>query len=47
MIAVASIAAVILVVLGVLKLLQGDILFGVGLIVLACIIGPGGYSILR
>jgi hypothetical protein len=39
------IAAVILVIVGVVQLLQGQILFGAILIVLGCLVGPGGYSI--
>jgi len=39
------ILAVLLVVGGVINLLQGQILFGVVLIVVGCAIGPGGYSI--
>lgn len=41
------IIAVILVIVGIVQLLQGQILFGVALIVLGCLIGPGGYSIFR
>ena len=41
------IIAVILVIVGIVQLIQGQILFGVALIVLACLIGPGGYSIFR
>lgn len=41
------ILAVILVIVGIVQLLQGQILFGVALIVLGCLIGPGGYSIFR
>jgi hypothetical protein len=39
------ILAVLLVVGGVINLLQGQILFGIILIVVGCAIGPGGYSI--
>jgi len=39
------ILAVLLVVGGVINLLQGQILFGIVLIVVGCAIGPGGYSI--
>ncbi|GAA0603768.1 MULTISPECIES: GPGG-motif small membrane protein [Sporichthya] len=41
------ILAVLLVVGGVVNLLQGQILFGVLLIVVGLAIGPGGYSIFR
>ena len=37
--------AAILVVVGVVQLLQGQIIFGIVLIVLGCLVGPGGYSI--
>lgn len=39
------IAAVILAVWGVIDLVTGHILWGIILLVLACLIGPGGYSI--
>ena len=41
------IAAVILVVVGIVQLFQGQILFGILLIVVGCLVGPGGYSIFR
>ena len=41
------ILAVILAVVGVVQLLQGQILFGILLLIAACIVGPGGYSIGR
>ena len=41
------IAAVILVVVGIVQLLQGQILLGILLIVVGCLVGPGGYSIFR
>ncbi len=40
------IAAVIAIV-GIVQLLQGQILFGLLLLVAACLVGPGGYSIFR
>lgn len=40
------IAAVIIGIFGVLKLIRGEILIGIGIIVLALLIGPGGVSIL-
>lgn len=40
------IAAVIAVV-GVVQLLQGQFIFGALLLVLACAVGPGGWSIFR
>lgn len=39
--------AVVLAVVGIVQLLQGQILLGVVLIVLACAVGPGGWSVLR
>jgi len=41
------IIAVILVIVGIVQLLQGQILFGVLLIVAGCLVGPGGYSLFR
>jgi hypothetical protein len=38
------IAAVLLVV-GVVQLFQGQIIFGIVLIIAACLVGPGGYSV--
>ena len=37
--------AVILAVVGVVQLIQGQILFGIVLIIAACLVGPGGYSV--
>ena len=42
-----SIAAVILVVAGIVTLLSGSIITGIVLIVIGCVVGPGGYSISR
>ena len=39
--------AAILVIVGIVQLLQGQIIFGVVLIVVGCLVGPGGYSIFR
>lgn len=39
------IAAVVLVIAGVVTLIQGSILFGIILIVLGLLVGPGGVSI--
>lgn len=39
--------AAILVIVGIVQLIQGQIIFGIVLIVLGCIVGPGGYSIFR
>ena len=41
------IIAVILVVVGVVQLLQGQLIFGVLLLIAACLVGPGGYSLGR
>ena len=42
-----SIAAVILVVAGIITLLSGSVITGIALIVIGCVVGPGGYSISR
>jgi hypothetical protein len=39
--------AVILVIVGIVQLFQGQILLGAGLIVLGFLVGPGGVSIFR
>ena len=39
------IVAVILAIVGIVQLLQGQIGFGIVLIVAACLVGPGGYSL--
>jgi hypothetical protein len=41
------IIAAILVIVGIVQLIQGQIIFGIVLIVLACLVGPGGYSLFR
>lgn len=41
------IIAAILVVAGIVQLFQGQVLLGVLLIVVGCLVGPGGYSIFR
>jgi hypothetical protein len=41
------IIAVVLAVVGVVQLIQGQIIFGILLLIAACIVGPGGYSIGR
>ena len=41
------IIAAILVVVGIVQIVQGQLLFGILLIVAGCIVGPGGYSIFR
>jgi hypothetical protein len=37
--------AAILVIVGIVQLLQGQIIFGIVLIVVGCLVGPGGVSI--
>jgi drug/metabolite transporter (DMT)-like permease len=39
------IIAAILVVVGIVQLIQGQIIFGIVLIIAGCLVGPGGYSI--
>ena len=39
--------AVVIALIGVVQLFQGQILFALLLFVVACLIGPGGYSIFR
>ena len=39
--------AVILVVVGVVQLFQGQVLFGIVLIVVGLLVGPGGTSVFR
>ena len=41
------IIAAILVIVGMVQLIQGQIILGIVLIVLACLVGPGGYSLFR
>jgi hypothetical protein len=45
MIAIASLIAVILVVVGIVQLVQGQVLVAIVLFVGAAVVGPGGYSI--
>lgn len=39
--------AVIIAVVGLVQLLQGQIIAGIVLLILACLVGPSGYSIFR
>lgn len=39
--------AVAIAIAGVVQILQGQLLFGLVLFIVACLIGPGGYSIFR
>lgn len=41
------IVAVIIGIIGVVQLLQGQIILGIVLLIAACLVGPGGYSIFR
>jgi hypothetical protein len=41
------IIAAILVVVGIVQLVQGQIILGIVLIVAGCLVGPGGYSLFR
>ena len=41
------IIAVIIVVVGIVQILQGQVIFGIVLIVIGCLVGPGGHSIFR
>ena len=41
------IVAVVLAVFGIVKLLSGAIILGIVLLVAACLVGPGGYSIFK
>jgi hypothetical protein len=38
-------AAVVLVVIGIVQLFQGQIVLGIVLIIAGCLVGPGGYSV--
>ena len=39
--------AAILVIVGIVQLLQGQIILGLVLIIVGCLVGPGGFSIFR
>ena len=41
------IAAVVLAIVGVIQLLQGQIILGIVLLVAAAAVGPGGFSLFR
>ena len=41
------ILAVVIAVVGLVQLLQGQLLLGLVLLVVACAVGPGGYSVFR
>lgn len=42
-----TIVAAIIAIIGIVQLLQGQIIFGIVLLILAALVGPGGYSITR
>ena len=44
---VLMIIAVILAVIGIVQLLQGQIIFGIILLIAAAAVGPGGWSVFR
>lgn len=44
---ILSILALILVIVGVVQLLQGQLVFGIVLLIAAALVGPGGYSVVR
>jgi hypothetical protein len=39
--------AVILVIIGIVRLVRGDVLWGIVLIIVGLLVGPGGYSIFK
>ncbi len=41
------IIAAILVIVGIVQLFQGQIILGVVLIIVGCLVGPGGYSVFQ
>lgn len=41
------ILAAVLVIVGIVQLIQGQIILGIVLIVAGCLVGPGGYSLFR
>ena len=43
----AFVLAAIIAIIGIVQLFQGQIIFGIVLLVLACLVGPGGYSIFK
>ncbi|MCB1260438.1 MAG: GPGG-motif small membrane protein [Acidimicrobiales bacterium] len=47
MAALLWLVAVVLVIVGIVQLIQGQILLGLILIVVGCAVGPGGWSIFR
>ncbi|MGV3760102.1 MAG: GPGG-motif small membrane protein [Actinomycetota bacterium] len=43
----AFILAAVLAIIGIVQLLQGQIILGILLLIAAVVVGPGGYSIFR
>ena len=41
------IIAVVLVIAGIVTIIRGGVLAGIALIVVGCLVGPGGYSIFK
>ncbi len=41
------IVAAVIAIVGVVQLFQGQIIFAIVLFVVACLVGPGGYSVFR
>ena len=41
------VVALVLAVVGIVQLIQGQIVFGILLLVAACAVGPGGYSVFQ
>ena len=39
--------AAIIAIVGVVQLVQGQVIFAIVLFVVACLVGPGGYSVFR
>jgi len=37
--------AAVLVILGIVRIVRGEVLLGIVLIIVGCLVGPGGYSI--
>lgn len=37
--------AAVLVIVGIVRIVRGEVLLGIVLIVVGCLVGPGGYSI--
>ena len=44
---ILRILAIVLAVVGVVQLIQGQIIFGIVLLIAAALVGPGGHSIFR